>query len=215
MSRWERSTSPSTATTSTSRRRGPRCTRSARSLAPLDFPLGPTFVLVDDGSTAAARSGPRSTPSFVRARCARPARVARDRASRAADPPRLRSQEPPDLARRARPCVQLSRDRRGRPLLLVPAAERPRDEIRVVPDYLRAPAPEPPRRHLLSSVTSSATRRRLLGGRRAPSSSRSARVKKLPTLRGRHGVNLFFDSSTRTSSSFELAAKRLSADVMS
>src|SRR5207245_9262910 len=40
-------------------------------------------------------------------------------------------------------------------------------------------------------------------------------LKKLPTLRGRTVVNLFFESSTRTSSSFELAAKRLSADVMS
>jgi aspartate carbamoyltransferase catalytic subunit len=40
-------------------------------------------------------------------------------------------------------------------------------------------------------------------------------VKKLPTLRGRTVVNVFFESSTRTSSSFELAAKRLSADVMS
>ena len=40
-------------------------------------------------------------------------------------------------------------------------------------------------------------------------------MKKLPTLRGRTVVNLFFESSTRTSSSFELAAKRLSADVMS
>jgi aspartate carbamoyltransferase catalytic subunit len=40
-------------------------------------------------------------------------------------------------------------------------------------------------------------------------------VKKLPTLRGRTVVTLFFESSTRTSSSFELAAKRLSADTMS
>ena len=40
-------------------------------------------------------------------------------------------------------------------------------------------------------------------------------VKKLPTLRGRTVVNLFYESSTRTSSSFELAAKRLSADTMS
>ncbi len=40
-------------------------------------------------------------------------------------------------------------------------------------------------------------------------------VKKVPTLRGRTVVNVFFESSTRTSSSFELAAKRLSADVMS
>jgi aspartate carbamoyltransferase catalytic subunit len=38
---------------------------------------------------------------------------------------------------------------------------------------------------------------------------------KLPALRGKLVLNLFFESSTRTSSSFELAAKRLSADVMS
>jgi aspartate carbamoyltransferase catalytic subunit len=40
-------------------------------------------------------------------------------------------------------------------------------------------------------------------------------IKKVPTLRGRTVVNLFYESSTRTSSSFELAAKRLSADVVS
>jgi aspartate carbamoyltransferase catalytic subunit len=40
-------------------------------------------------------------------------------------------------------------------------------------------------------------------------------VKKLPTLKGRLVVNVFYESSTRTSSSFELAAKRLSADTMS
>jgi len=40
-------------------------------------------------------------------------------------------------------------------------------------------------------------------------------IKKVPTLRGRTVVSLFYESSTRTSSSFELAAKRLSADVVS
>ncbi|CAB4674544.1 unannotated protein [freshwater metagenome] len=39
-------------------------------------------------------------------------------------------------------------------------------------------------------------------------------VKKLPTLRGRTVVNLFFEDSTRTRISFEIAAKRLSADVI-
>ena len=39
-------------------------------------------------------------------------------------------------------------------------------------------------------------------------------VKKLPTLRGRTVVNLFFEDSTRTRISFEIAAKRLSADVL-
>jgi aspartate carbamoyltransferase catalytic subunit len=41
----------------------------------------------------------------------------------------------------------------------------------------------------------------------------SGAVKKLPTLRGRTVVNLFFEDSTRTRLSFESAAKRLSADV--
>lgn len=39
-------------------------------------------------------------------------------------------------------------------------------------------------------------------------------VRKLPTLRGRTVVNLFYEDSTRTRISFELAAKRLSADVI-
>ncbi len=40
-------------------------------------------------------------------------------------------------------------------------------------------------------------------------------IKKVPTLRGKTVINLFFEPSTRTRSSFEIAAKRLSADVMS
>ncbi len=39
-------------------------------------------------------------------------------------------------------------------------------------------------------------------------------VKKVPTLRGKTVVNLFFENSTRTRTSFELAARRLSADVI-
>ena len=38
---------------------------------------------------------------------------------------------------------------------------------------------------------------------------------KLPALAGKLVLTLFFESSTRTASSFELAAKRLSADTMS
>ncbi len=40
------------------------------------------------------------------------------------------------------------------------------------------------------------------------------RIKKVPTLRGRTVCNLFFEPSTRTRISFEIAAKRLSADVI-
>jgi aspartate carbamoyltransferase catalytic subunit len=74
----------------------------------------------------------------------------------------------------------------------------------------------PERRHLISITD--LTRddvERLLALARTFSASLEREVKKLPALKGRTVVNMFFESSTRTSSSFELAAKRLSADVMS
>ncbi|HEY2541855.1 MAG TPA: aspartate carbamoyltransferase catalytic subunit [Gaiellaceae bacterium] len=86
--------------------------------------------------------------------------------------------------------------------------------IRLVRDDLRPPGP-PPRRHLLS--VADLTRddvQRLLGTARTFESALDREVKKLPTLKGRLVVNLFYESSTRTSSSFELAAKRLSADTL-
>jgi aspartate carbamoyltransferase catalytic subunit len=86
--------------------------------------------------------------------------------------------------------------------------------IRLVRDDLRPPAP-PPRRHLL--CVGDLTRddvQRLLGTARTFASALDREVKKLPTLKGRLVVNLFYESSTRTSSSFELAAKRLSADTL-
>src|SRR5258705_10971039 len=39
-------------------------------------------------------------------------------------------------------------------------------------------------------------------------------IKKVPTLRGKTVVNLFFENSTRTRTSFEIAEKRLSADTL-
>ena len=39
-------------------------------------------------------------------------------------------------------------------------------------------------------------------------------IKKVPALRGRTVVNLFYEASTRTRTSFEIAAKRLSADTI-
>src|SRR5210317_2464401 len=42
-----------------------------------------------------------------------------------------------------------------------------------------------------------------------------SKSKKLDVLRGKTQINLFFEPSTRTQSSFELAGKRLGADVMS
>ncbi|MBA3382429.1 MAG: aspartate carbamoyltransferase catalytic subunit [Actinobacteria bacterium] len=78
---------------------------------------------------------------------------------------------------------------------------------------LRPPAS--PARHLLSvrDLTREDVERVLETARRM-ASSLDREVKKLPTLRGRAVVNLFYESSTRTLASFELAAKRLSADTM-
>jgi aspartate carbamoyltransferase catalytic subunit len=55
---------------------------------------------------------------------------------------------------------------------------------------------------------------RLLATARSFATSQERETKKLPTLRGRLVLNVFYESSTRTSSSFELAAKRLSADTL-
>jgi aspartate carbamoyltransferase catalytic subunit len=78
------------------------------------------------------------------------------------------------------------------------------------------PPEEPPTRHFISikDVTRDDLER-LLATARTFERSLEREVKKLPTLKGRLVVNVFYESSTRTSSSFELAAKRLSADTMS
>jgi aspartate carbamoyltransferase catalytic subunit len=87
-------------------------------------------------------------------------------------------------------------------------------DIKVMREDLLPPK-QPPRRHLISIGDLTADDvGRLLGTARSFERSLEREVKKLPTLRGRTIVNLFFESSTRTSSSFELAAKRLSADTM-
>jgi aspartate carbamoyltransferase catalytic subunit len=71
-----------------------------------------------------------------------------------------------------------------------------------------------PRRHLLSvgDLARPDVERILESARMLASSLEEA--EKLPTLRGRTVVNLFYESSTRTLSSFELAAKKLSADTI-
>ncbi len=86
-------------------------------------------------------------------------------------------------------------------------------DLRVVGGDLLPPADD--RRHLLSIAD--LTRDdvdRLLATARSFARSQERDNKKLPTLRGRLILNVFYESSTRTSSSFELAAKRLSADTM-
>jgi aspartate carbamoyltransferase catalytic subunit len=71
-------------------------------------------------------------------------------------------------------------------------------------------------RHLLSIEQLSKTEIEAILDRAESFAEVSRRdIKKVPTLRGRTIVTLFYEASTRTSSSFELAAKRLSADLVS
>jgi len=89
------------------------------------------------------------------------------------------------------------------------------DVTPLVRDELLPPKP-PERRHLISIADLSRDDvERLLTLAETFAKTLDRDVKKLPVLKGRTVVNLFYESSTRTSSSFELAAKRLSADVMS
>ena len=77
------------------------------------------------------------------------------------------------------------------------------------------PTTRHPRRHLLSSADlDRAQVRAILDTAAEMHTVQHREVKKLPTLRGRTIVNLFFEDSTRTRSSFEIAGKWLSADVI-
>lgn len=70
-------------------------------------------------------------------------------------------------------------------------------------------------RHLLSAADlDRAATVDLLDTAAQMAATQEREIKKLPTLRGRTVVNLFFEDSTRTRISFETAAKRLSADVI-
>jgi aspartate carbamoyltransferase catalytic subunit len=71
-------------------------------------------------------------------------------------------------------------------------------------------------RHLLSAADLDAATATLVldTAREMDAAMANREVKKLPTLRGRTVVNLFYEDSTRTRISFEAAAKRLSADVI-
>ncbi|MFH5823262.1 aspartate carbamoyltransferase catalytic subunit [Georgenia sp. AZ-5] len=70
-------------------------------------------------------------------------------------------------------------------------------------------------RHLLSARDlDHAAAVHVLDTAEAMAATQARTLKKLPTLRGRTVVNLFFEDSTRTRISFEAAAKRLSADVI-
>ena len=87
-------------------------------------------------------------------------------------------------------------------------------EIRVMREDLLPPK-EPPRRHLISIRDLDRDDvERLLATAQSFEASLERELKKLPTLRGKTVVNLFYEASTRTRTSFEIAGKWLSADVI-
>src|SRR3954462_21002 len=173
-------------------RRDRRPARRPRRRRALLRPLGPGRARRSAGPRPPPRRARRPRPPRGRA----PRRPRRPRPPRPADPGGLRRQERADLAQPAGAGAP-RRDRRrgrGRPRRggehvkrhLLEAADLDRDDATLVLD-------------------TAAQIDAALAGRE---------VKKLPTLRGRTVVNLFFEDSTRTRISFELAAKRLSADVI-
>ena len=87
-------------------------------------------------------------------------------------------------------------------------------DLRLIGGQLLPPATRE-RRHLLSirDLTRDDVER-ILAAARSFADAQERENKKLPTLRGRVVLNVFYEASTRTSSSFELAAKRLSADTV-
>ncbi len=91
------------------------------------------------------------------------------------------------------------------------------DEVVIsVPAEIEVTKGEGMKRHLLS--IDDLTREdieRILGRAESFAEVSGREIKKVPTLRGRTVINLFYEASTRTSSSFEIAAKRLSADLVS
>src|SRR5690606_6652638 len=116
----------------------------------------------------------------------------------AADPRRLRRQEPTHRTGRTGP-GQAGRDRRRRRGDDHPAGWAGRWTMK----------------HLLSAADLDAdTATAVLDTAAELAKVTGREVKKLPTLRGRTVVNLFYEDSTRTRISFEAAAKRLSADVI-
>ena len=186
--------------------------RPARGLGRTELPAGgiddAIVVLVDD-VLFSGRSIRAALDALERARPAprgAARRAGRPRPPPAADPRRLRRQEPADV-HAARPCRCSLDEIDGRDAVVIGRRGRPDAASQRGSGMTR---------HLLSAGDLIA-RRRDRSSSTPPTSSPGSPdrpVKKLPTLRGRTVVNLFFEDSTRTRISFEAAAKRLSADVI-
>src|SRR5579862_7447207 len=107
---------------------------------------------------------------------------------------------------------------RPRTVQLAVLVDRGHRELPIRADYVGKNLPTSQReveRHLISAADLSRADALLILDTAEELASLADRpIKKLPTLRGRTVVNLFFEDSTRTRISFEAAAKRLSADVI-
>ena len=165
---------------------------------PVDLDRHASWCSSTTCSSPAAPSGPRSTRStdYGRPRAVQLAVHGRPRPPRAADPARLRRQEPADpRATRwstSRPTASTRR-------VVSLAARRPRVTEHLLLD----------RRPRRATASTSCSPHRSASSRSAP-----APIPKVPALRGKTVVSLFYEDSTRTRLSFETAAKRLSADTM-
>src|SRR5262249_6821872 len=99
---------------------------------------------------------------------------------------------------------------RGGAMSTLPSTTQPPDAAAA------APPPQLRSRHLLGIAGLTADEITLiLDTTEAMKEIGGRTIKKVPTLRGRTVVNLFFEPSTRTRTSFEIAEKRLSADTLS
>ena len=171
-----------------------------RTVEPAGGVDGKLVILVDDVlfSGRTVRAALDALTDLGRPRAVQLA-VLVDRGHRAAaDPGRLRGQEPADLGRGTGP-GQARRDRRNR---------RGQHRGDRMSEHRMG-------RHLLSADDlDAASAIQILDSAEQMDAIQNRLVKKLPALRGRTVVNLFFEDSTRTRSSFEIAGKWLSADVI-
>ena len=155
-------------------------------------------VLRAHGARRAGRAGRARPPARGAAR-----RAGRPRAPRAADPRRLRRQERADRARRAdRRAARRDRRPRRRARCGAARSRRRRRDRREAP-ALGRPTSTPPPRPACSTPPTGSSRR-----------CWAARCASCPRCAGAPSITMFYENSTRTRVSFEIAGKWMSADTV-
>ena len=180
------------------------------------------ILLVDD----VLYTGPDGARRARRADRLRPAaghparRAGRPRPPRAADQGRLRRQEPADVAQRERRRCGCWRSTACDEVVIEKSRREPHEPettTRLPADDRRRAEPAALRgKDLLGIAELSAEEITLIldTAERDEGDRARGRSRRCPTLRGKTVVNLFFEPSTRTRTSFEIAEKRLSADTL-